>query len=473
MVMTYVGTLKSRLWSPVFRFLGVSAATVRVPAVLLGSFSVWLFYRLLSRTLGPKAAVTGCGLLATDPLYLLTIRWDWGPVVLQHTLLLAGLLAIVTWFQERKLWWLAFGFFAFGLAMWDKALFIWSLAGLAIAAAAVFPRELLQTVRPRTAAIAIAAFGAGAFPLIVYNVRNNGITFRSNVEHTNQDLLSKLPLLRDTVDGSSMFGSLTRPEWEGPARHPLKWYEIPVVGFARLTGVQHHTVQLLCVILSIALLPLVWRTPSRRAVLFSLICVTITWLQMASVKNGGTGVHHTILLWPAPALIIAATAGALTNRMTSGWLVTAALTSVLMISGMLVSASYYHDMLLYGGTMSWTDAFYPAIAWVKTVSPAELCIVEWGFFDNSRLFTQGRLELSAANDPTLNDDERRFSKAQITKPGTLFITHTKGNESEPGRTGHVLSYAAELGYEQTNLRTFMDSNGRPMIEAFSLTPRRQ
>ena len=159
--------------------------------------------------------------------------------------------------------------------------------------------------------------------------------------------------------------------------------------------------------------------------------------------------------------------------MASGWRFTAALTSVLMISGIIVTASYYRDMLLYGGTMSWTDAFYPAIAYVRSVSPAELCIVEWGFFDNSRLFTQGKIELSAANDPTLNDDERRFSKAQITKPGTLFITHTKGNESEPGRTEHVLAYAAELGYERSNLRTFMDSNGRPMIEVFSLSPRRQ
>ena len=121
--------------------------------------------------------------------------------------------------------------------------------------------------------------------------------------------------------------------------------------------------------------------------------------------------------------------------------------------------------------MSWTDAVYPAIDYVRRVSPRQLCIVEWGFFDNSRLFTRGKLEMCAANDPTLNADERRFSQAQITEPGTLFITHAKGNESEPGKTDHVVVFASELGYERANIKTFADSNGRPIIEVFSFAQR--
>ncbi|MBC7928440.1 MAG: hypothetical protein H7039_22590, partial [Bryobacteraceae bacterium] len=49
MVMSYVGTLKARIWSPVFRFLGVSAGTIRIPALVIGTLSVWWFYRLLLR----------------------------------------------------------------------------------------------------------------------------------------------------------------------------------------------------------------------------------------------------------------------------------------------------------------------------------------------------------------------------------------------------------------------------------------
>ena len=34
------------------------------------------------------AALIGCGLLATDAIYLLTSCFDWGPVALEHLLLL-------------------------------------------------------------------------------------------------------------------------------------------------------------------------------------------------------------------------------------------------------------------------------------------------------------------------------------------------------------------------------------------------
>src|SRR4051794_5053592 len=116
MVMTYVGTLKSRIWSPIFRAFGVTAASIRLPAVLIGAVSVWWFYRLVLRTLGSRAAILACGLLATDSLYMLTIRWDWGPVALQHTLLIGGMLGIVAWWQDGRRLWLGLGFFAFGLA---------------------------------------------------------------------------------------------------------------------------------------------------------------------------------------------------------------------------------------------------------------------------------------------------------------------------------------------------------------------
>src|SRR5436190_35948 len=94
MIMTYVGTLKSNLYRPVFTIWEPSAASVRVPAVLLGALTVWLFYLLVKRTLDVRTAIVATALLATDTSFLLTTRWDWGPVVLQHLCMVGGSLAV-------------------------------------------------------------------------------------------------------------------------------------------------------------------------------------------------------------------------------------------------------------------------------------------------------------------------------------------------------------------------------------------
>src|SRR5215203_6887422 len=54
MVMTYVGALKSYIWKPIVRNIGASAATTRIPAVLLGSVTLLLFYILLKRSLDDR-----------------------------------------------------------------------------------------------------------------------------------------------------------------------------------------------------------------------------------------------------------------------------------------------------------------------------------------------------------------------------------------------------------------------------------
>src|SRR5205814_5232527 len=91
---------------------------------------------------GPSAAGAACGLLAADTLFLLTTCFDWGPVALQHLLLISALLSLVRFHQEGQRRFLAAGFFLLGLGMWDKALFAWVLNGVALATLAVYPKEL-------------------------------------------------------------------------------------------------------------------------------------------------------------------------------------------------------------------------------------------------------------------------------------------------------------------------------------------
>src|SRR5438552_13749180 len=142
MIMSYLGTLKSWIYAPIFHIFGTGVSATRDPVLLAGVASVWLFYLLLRRVAGQRAAVIGCGLLAVDSVYLLTTCFDWGPVALQHLLLIGGMLLLTRFYQEGGAIPLAGGCFLLGLAMWDKALAIWTLSGIGIAGISVFPRQI-------------------------------------------------------------------------------------------------------------------------------------------------------------------------------------------------------------------------------------------------------------------------------------------------------------------------------------------
>src|SRR3954451_9608843 len=142
MLNSYLGTLKSWIYAPIFRLWRPSPFSLRVPVVLAGGLTIWLFWSLLRRIAGQRAAAVGCVLLASDTLFLITTCFDWGPVVLQHLLLVSGSLCLVRFHQEKRGGFLAAGFLLFGLASWDKALFAWILSGMGVAALAVLYREV-------------------------------------------------------------------------------------------------------------------------------------------------------------------------------------------------------------------------------------------------------------------------------------------------------------------------------------------
>src|SRR5260221_11927078 len=139
MVMSYIGTLKTLLYWPIFAWLGANVWTTRLPMLLAGAITIFLFFRLATRAAGPYAALLAVLILATDPMFLLTNTIDWGPVALEHLLLVTGTLFLLRFaqralsgepgdFPNRDLW---LGFFCLGLALWNKAVFVWAFAGLA------------------------------------------------------------------------------------------------------------------------------------------------------------------------------------------------------------------------------------------------------------------------------------------------------------------------------------------------------
>jgi cytochrome b len=464
MVMPYVGSAKSWLWKVIFAVWPPSPYSVRIPSLLLGALSVWLFYRLMARTFGVRAGLAGAALLATDPIYLLYARWDHGPTVIQHLCLISAMLCFVRFYQEKRLGWLALGSFACGLGMWDKAIFVWLLGGLSVSACIVFWREIRSLLSVRSAATAVVAVVLGSAPLIHYNRKHDWETFRSNAVWSPENLAGKAWLLRATANGEALFGAIMREPWDGPLKAPSTAMEKAVAILSERAGSPRITWLGYLLFFSILATPFVWGTPARKAVFFCLISGAIAWAQMAFTKGAGTGAHHAILLWPLPAFVVAAVLSALSFKVKFGRALLIAVISAAAIVNILVLSTYYTNLVKGGGTASWTDAVYPALA-ATVKMHKNVCTIDWGFGSTVRMYAQGRTEVCEIAIPD-SEEGRRAALEQISRPGYVFLTHTEGNELFPGRNAAILMLAKEQGYIPVNRRVFEDSNGRPTVEIF-------
>src|ERR1039458_5753066 len=305
MIMSYIGTLFRSLYRPILRMFGTGMLPLRLPMLLAGVASLWLFFLLLRRVAGERAAIIGCTLLAADATYLLTVCFDWGPVALQHLLLLGGMLLVVRFCQHQNHRTLFWGFFLLGLAIWDKALAVWMLSGLGVASAVVFPRLILRLLTRRRVALAVAGFLLGALPLLVFNEKNHWATFRGTFHKDTSDLPGKARMLMNTAKGGGLFSWMFDEDWQTTVPHPAKG-RAPTASadISSLAGHPRRHLLFYGFLLALALAPLA-RGDALRAIVFALVAMAVAWIQMAITANAGGSVHHTILLWPLPQLIVA------------------------------------------------------------------------------------------------------------------------------------------------------------------------
>lgn len=460
MVMSYIGTLKTLLYNPIFRIFHPGVWSTRDPMILVGLASIWLFYCLLRRTAGARTAAIGAILLATDSCYLLTTCFDWGPVALQHLLLIGGVYLLVRFAQEHSHRALAGGFFLFGLALWDKALAVWMISGLAIAAAIVFGRAIATLVTPRRLAFAVLAFTLGASPLLIFNARTGWSTFRGNVKRDTSDIAGKARLLANTVNGQGLFGYLTNEDWQTPRpRPPRTALERGSARLANTAGHPRHDLMLYAVLLALLLSPLGgWRV--IRTVAFCLVALALAWIQMAVTANTGGSVHHTILLWPLPVWIVAVSLTAAAERLgRAGAPALAAVVAVLVVSNLLVMNEYHVMMARDGGSVSWSDAIFPLTTRLDAAHAPAIFCADWGIQDSLRLLGRGRLVTWDLTEPAINP--RVFAD-----PAYLFIVRAPDLEVFQGTAARLIAAAAAAGYRRDLVATIPDSFNHATFEIY-------
>ena len=476
MLMSYVGALKSWAYGPVLRIFGISLASLRFPTLLAGVASIWIFFLVLRRIAGSRAAVIGAVLLATDAQYLLTSCFDWGPVAFQHLLIAGGALMLVRFYQEKSEASLAIGCFLLGLAFWDKALAVWLLSGLAVGGALTFPRQIASLITARRVGIAVIAAVLGAAPLLLFNATNQWATFHGNFERDTKDVPGKALFLVRTFGGGGLFGWMSAEDETTPQPHPPK--SAIARASADISAVFGHPRQsflLYCFVLAILLAPLTgWI--NLRMILWCLIAMAIAWIQMAINQNTGGSIHHTILLWPLPQALIALSFAGFARRFGGAAVpAVAAVTGLVAFSGVLVVNEYYREMLRNGGAPAWDDAVIPVAQYLDRAPVYNVAFaMDWGIIEPVRLLDRGRIRLATGTDqltgPPISAQDQEMLKGMVSDSRNLFVAHPAGAEFFKGKNEQLQAFASSLGFVPEVVQRISDSYGRPFFEIYRFVP---
>jgi hypothetical protein len=334
---------------------------------------------------------------------------------------------------------------------------LWILGGFAVAALALFRREL----QPRRLPAATLGLTLGALPFAVYNIQTNFATFRQNSAWTLSELRGKALLLRVTLDGSGLFGFLVHEDYQ--VENPIaaqSALDRAAYWVSDTAGLRQGWLPYALAAALVAL-PFLWKTQARRPMLFALIVLAVAWFQMAITKNAGGSVHHTVLLWPFPHMIVAVAAAELSRR--TRW--AAAPIVLVAAANLLVIDQYYVQARRNGGAGNWSDACFPLAERLAAMKPDAVFLADWGFFDTLRLLSRGSLRLDWA----LEFGNDRHVARWLEMPGAVFVAHSPGSESFEGRRAQLLEMSEKLGYRRELLSVIHDRNRRPRFEIYRFT----
>jgi hypothetical protein len=465
MLISYLGTLKTALYWPLVKLGPANVWTIRIPMAVAGGLTILLLYKLLGRSSAPAAGIA-CFLLATDPTFLLTNTFDWGPVALEHLLLVAGIYATVRFVETKAPRFLAISFFLLGLALWNKALFLWALGGATAGGLVSFSDQLRAAITWRNLRIAAAFFALGASPFILYNIRRSGATLGENAHLDTESFGRKWLQVRNALDGNALFAFIAEEDYVEPPKTPSNaiaraafWIH-DHAGPNRATGFYYA-----CGVL-LLLGPLWWHS---RAAVFSLMFVVVAGALMILTKDAGGAAHHIVLLWPFPVVFAAVSLAAIRWR----WVGILAGVALVLLN-LLVANQYLYQLERNGAAGNFTDALISLARELSSHRQEHIYVVDWGITNSVQLSNRGQLPVRFASDPLMTDTPNELQRTQlsamVSDPRGVFVDHVKSREAFTGVGERLERFAAANGYRKEMLKTIADSNGRVVFEIFGFHP---
>jgi 4-amino-4-deoxy-L-arabinose transferase-like glycosyltransferase len=474
MLMSYVGALKSWIYAPILASFGPSTWTIRLPVLLLACFTIYLSARLLRAIDSRLAALIGVWLLATNMTFLLTAVFDWGPVVLQNLLLVAGLLVVERWAGKPRQWLLFCAGLIFGLALWDKALFLWNFSGMALALIIVNAKAIVRafTLKSALSAILLAILGLslGAYPLLRYNAKKGHSTVGENAHLSTSELSHKARFL--WYAGNDGIAATFPADGKYPApdrnHHPLEKLSMEIAG-PMATNSSSWRSWLAVIAIPIGLIAAVGRR--RKWILFFLVSAIISWFQSAITVNAGGSIHHSVLLWPllyfALALSLAAIAN-LTIPLARPLIILVVV--IFCIRGILVINRGYANMMSFSPIVQWSNADTLLGQRLENAGIRRAIVTDWGIGAVVAVRTRDEVSIDDQSWQLMDShyDENAFSNCRA--PECVVISHAPGRAVMEKAAAGLDQGIKSLHLRRSGLSTISDTHGTPTFQLFRLEP---
>jgi hypothetical protein len=302
----------------------------------------------------------------------------------------------------------------------------------------------------------------GALPFVMYNVRNHWEEFHRPWMDW-RELPTRIHVLEGSLDGSALLGTLVRLD-DPPASTVQPTRVESLVRFIdRTAGGSSRNPMAWLLAASLALLPFLGSKPA----VAGLLTLILAYAFML-IPNGGTAVHHVVLLWPLPHFIIAVIWSRALSRVPRG-LVGTLVGSVCLIN--LLTTNHYIARASQGGTgLVWTDASPALRQALGNTAGQTVLVADWGIV--APLLTMSRASFSIFGISDLLTADALTAAQQtlladvIAAPSNIFVTHTDGNEVIAGVNARLQSFAQQHGYWKGPVRLVCDRHGRAIFEVF-------
>jgi hypothetical protein len=382
-VQSYYGALKSWLLIPPVAVWGATLAVLRLTSLACALVALLFFVLAVRLWLGLAAAIVAGALFVTDPTCFFLGPLDWGPAIPPLLCRCAALYFALVWWRTRNAGYLLLASFFLGLGLFHKADFAAFLAGAGIAAVCFYGMQLLSVLRARPSLIAMCALGflLGSWPMLWRMPQMVSSTLPRHVGVG--ELREKLQTWAALYDGSyierlmSSGGVFSQMYKHSSTAHSLLWFVLPIAMISLFV---------------ICIFP--QRSKERRVAGFLLLGFVLTTVGVF-VMPGAIRVHHAILAYPFPQLIIAAACIFLWQRRSSGLVQrgtqVAIVIALLILLASQIQAIRKTEQLLSetGGRGWWSNAFDDFCR--QNADRADLTIVslDWGFNEQLAFLTNG------------------------------------------------------------------------------------
>ena len=443
-IQSYLGALKSWMLIPSFRVFGSSVPVLRLTSLFWGLAALAFFLFGAWRWLGLRIALVAGALLAFDPAYFFLSILDWGAAIPSFFCRCLSFFLIVLWSQHRRSAYLFLAAIFAGLGFFNKVDFAVLLVAVGISVACVHGRRLptwRSFLWPAVLFCAGFALGAGPMLLKAPGILAYGMPAPSG---SSSDIMEKLHTLVATYDGSYFYrlmnlGGLFNKMYGEPSRAYSLFGFAFVAAFVALLGVALNRNS---------------KNGMKQTARILLLTTALVTIGMLLVP-GAVRIHHTVIVFPLPHLIVATAASLLWEKISSlrrfrrpvqlAIIVTVAL---VVTSDLVAVTSTQKIIRATGGSGLWSESINAFCRENKDRADLRIVSLDWGFNEQLAFLTE---------QPTLAEPFwtfRRNLPPLPADPSCIYLVHPPEYSVFP--FGPTYWRAARKAGDQVEIRPYFD-----------------